>query len=62
MGSRPGIPAFVWPPMRQNRRVREAARAEAEALKKRKGYSQSIVTGPQGVITPPTTDKTLLGQ
>jgi hypothetical protein len=49
-------------PKSEARIAEEAARTQAEALKKRKGYQASIVTGPQGVTAPVSTQKTMLGQ
>lgn len=42
--------------------VEEASRAEAERLRKRKGWKSTMETGAQGVTSTPTTEKTLLGQ
>lgn len=41
--------------------VREASRRQAERLRKRKGYSSTIATGPQGVSGSPSTLKATLG-
>jgi hypothetical protein len=55
-------PAVTSPPDETDADVQEAARAEAAALKKRKGWRASLVTGPQGVTSGATTEKSLLGQ
>ena len=55
-------PKIVQPPQTTDPAVEEAARAEAEALRKRKGWRATMATGAQGVTTTPTTEKTLLGQ
>jgi hypothetical protein len=56
-------PAITPPPTEgTDVEVQEAARAEATALKKRKGWRASLVTGPQGVTSGATTEKSLLGQ
>jgi hypothetical protein len=54
-------PTILPPPQKEDESVKEAARKEAEMLRRKKGYASTIVTGPEGVTTPPTTQKTLLG-
>ncbi len=52
------------PPVSQpasNTEVQEAARLEAQRLRRSQGYQSTIVTGPQGVTTPATTQKETLG-
>jgi hypothetical protein len=39
----------------------EAAYAQAEQMRKRRGSSSTILTGPLGVQTPPTTTQAQLG-
>ena len=39
----------------------EAAKAEADRLRKRKGMRSTILTGAQGVTSPASVHKTLLG-
>ena len=41
--------------------AQEAARAEEEKMRKRKGYKSTILTGPSGITTPAVTQKTTLG-
>jgi hypothetical protein len=41
--------------------MREAARLEAERLRKKKGFSSTIATGQQGVLSAPQTLKATLG-
>ncbi len=41
--------------------VKEAARLEAQRLRRQQGYQSTIVTGPQGVTVPATTKKETLG-
>lgn len=41
--------------------AKEAAAAEAERLRKKRGLKSTLITGPSGVTTPPTTFKTTLG-
>ena len=41
--------------------TKEAAKAEEEKLKKRKGYKSTILTGPLGLTEPAPTKKTTLG-
>jgi len=41
--------------------AKEAALAEADRLRKRKGVRSTTLTGPSGVLTPATTLKTILG-
>jgi ribosomal protein S8 len=54
-------PAITPAPQKSDEQVQEAARREAEMLRRKKGYASTIVTGPEGVTTPATTQKTLLG-
>ena len=51
----------MTPPPKEDESVKEAARREAELMKRRRGYASTIATGPQGVLTPATTLKTTLG-
>ena len=41
--------------------TKEAALAEEEKMKRRKGYKSTILTGPEGLTTAPSTLKTTLG-
>lgn len=41
--------------------IREAAEAEAAALRKKRGYASTMLTGGEGLTTAPTTLKTELG-
>ena len=41
--------------------VEEAARRQAELIRRRRGRRSTIVTGPVGIIEPPKTRKTTLG-
>jgi len=55
-------PKYIPPPKKDDASVEEAARVEAESLRKRRGWRSTVATGPEGVTTPATTSKTLLGQ
>ena len=41
--------------------AQEAARAEEEKMRKRKGYKSTILTGSSGITEPAVTQKTTLG-
>ena len=41
--------------------AKEAAASVAAAQKKKKGYPSTIITGPSGLVEPPTTLKKTLG-
>ena len=60
--SRPKVPAMIYqPPSQDTAAVQDAARAEAERLRKRKGMRATILTGPQGITEPAPIFKTTLG-
>ncbi|MFH1640362.1 MAG: hypothetical protein ABIA66_00190 [Candidatus Omnitrophota bacterium] len=60
-GSSGSLPSINQPVTSDTAEVKEAARLEAERMKKRKGYRSTILTGPQGVEENPTLLKTTLG-
>jgi hypothetical protein len=63
MSSTPRIQRYYQPvPQINDASVQAAAQAEISALKKRKGFSSTLLTGGEGVTQPATTQKTLLGQ
>jgi hypothetical protein len=56
-------PTPAAPPLaNDDARLKEAAKLQAEALRKRKGRLSTILTGPEGVLEQaPVEKKTLLG-
>ncbi len=55
----PALPPVTEPPV--DTAAQQAAYAEAESLRKRRGAASTILTGPSGVTSTPTTMKTRLG-
>jgi len=51
----------VSTPKRDDPKIREAAEMEARSLKAKRGMASTILTGPEGITTSPTTLKTELG-
>ena len=56
----PPAPAAA-PVVEDDSAAKAAAMAEADRLRKRKGIRGTLLTGPGGITTPPTTLKTVLG-
>lgn len=57
----PEIPAFTPPPSIEDPEIKEAAAREAERIRKKKGLRSTILTGSQGLLTPPPVLKEKLG-
>lgn len=57
-------PVIVSPPSmaETDTAAKEAATREAELIRKKKGAASTIMTGPSGVLTPPTVLKEKLGE
>ena len=57
----PSYPVIQPPVTETSPEVKEAARLERERMRKRKGYSSTILTGPSGVTEDPELLKATLG-
>lgn len=57
----PKTPEISTPITAENPEVKAAAATEAERLRKKKGYSSTILTGAEGVAGSPATKKETLG-
>ncbi len=62
MFSKPKMPEPIIVPPKTDPAIAEAARKEAERLRRLRGAASTILTGPGGVTTAPTTVKTKLGE
>ncbi len=61
LGLKPKIPGVSNVASALDPDVREAAKKRAAALKRRRGFASTIITGPLGVTEAPATKKTVLG-
>ena len=59
--SSPKTPKVQMPVTDDDAEVKEAARLEAENLRKRRGMASTILSGPQGVTDQPSLIKATLG-
>ena len=59
----PSAPSVIYkqPVTETTTGVKEAARLEAERMRKRKGFASTILTGPSGLTKDPDLLKTTLG-
>ncbi len=59
--SRSKMPAITPAVTDDSAAVKEAARLEAERMRKRRGIASTILTGPEGLTTEPSLLRTTLG-
>ena len=59
--SKPKAPTIMAPVTDDTAAVKEAARLEAEGLRKRRGMASTILTGSQGITTSPDLLRATLG-
>lgn len=61
LSSKSSAPPLAVPASEEDAAVKEAARREAERLRRRRGFAASVLTSPLGVASQPTGTRNTLG-